>query len=157
MFTKSKIASSVNLALCLTLMSGIALPTAVAQEANAEADEGVEKISVTGSRIRAPGVESSSPIISIGEEEIGFLQTPEFERVLRVLPSTIPADGSNANNGTAGAATVDLRGLGPQRNLVLLDGKRMVPFNFNGQVDTTNIPTALIERIDVVTGGASAL
>lgn len=157
MFTKSKLANSVSLALCVGIMSSMTIATASAQD-TAEAEEKViEKISVTGSRIRAPGIESTSPIISIGEEEITFAQTPEFERVLRALPSTIPADGSNANNGTAGAATIDLRGLGAQRNLVLLEGKRMVPFNFNGQVDTTNIPTALIERIDVVTGGASAV
>ncbi|MBF7074510.1 TonB-dependent receptor [Glaciecola sp. MH2013] len=158
-FRKSKAASSVSLALCVGMISAGVFsysPAAFAQDED-EADNAVEKISVTGSRIRAPGTESSSPIISIGEEEIKFAGTPEFERVLRALPSTIPADGSNANNGTAGAATIDLRGLGAQRNLVLLDGKRMVPFNFNGQVDTTNIPTALIERIDVVTGGASAV
>lgn len=157
MFNNSKVATSVKLALCAGAISVMATSTTVAQEASAAVDDDVEKISVTGSRIRAPGTESSSPIFSLGEEDIGYAQTPEFERVLRSLPSTIPADGSNANNGTAGAATIDLRGLGAQRNLILLDGKRMVPFNFNGQVDTTNIPTALIERIDVVTGGASAV
>ncbi|WP_395340063.1 TonB-dependent receptor domain-containing protein [Ningiella sp. W23] len=157
MFNKSKVALSVNFALSIAIMTAGSVQLVSAQEASAVDEANVEKISVTGSRIRAPGTESTSPIVSIGEEEIGFLATPEFERVLRVLPSTIPADGSNANNGTAGAATIDLRGLGAQRNLVLLDGKRMVPFNFNGQVDTTNIPTALIERIDVVTGGASAV
>jgi outer membrane receptor protein involved in Fe transport len=157
MFVNSKVAHSVKLALCAGAISILTTSTTLAQEASATAEEDVEKISVTGSRIRAPGMESSSPIISLSAEDIGYVQTPEFERVLRSLPSTIPADGSNANNGTAGAATIDLRGLGAQRNLILLDGKRMVPFNFNGQVDTTNIPTALIERIDVVTGGASAV
>ncbi|WP_343856879.1 TonB-dependent receptor domain-containing protein [Aliiglaciecola litoralis] len=129
--------------------------SAIAQDVAGEED--VEKISITGSRILAPGVESSSPIFSLDSEQIGYLQQPEFERIIRSLPATIPADGGNVNNGTAGAATIDLRGLGAQRNLVLLNGKRMVPFNFNGQVDTANIPTALIDRIDVVTGGASAV
>ncbi|MBT0585898.1 TonB-dependent receptor domain-containing protein [Alteromonas oceanisediminis] len=163
MFIPTKTARAVKYAmLTATATSLLWTHAALAQQntsENSASDEAadVEVISVTGSRIRAPGVESSSPIISIGEEEIGFLQTPEFERIIRSLPATIPADGSNVNNGTAGAATINLRGLGAQRNLVLLDGRRMTPFNFNGAVDTATIPTALIERIDVVTGGASAV
>ncbi|WP_342805267.1 TonB-dependent receptor [Alteromonas sp. M12] len=155
MYITSKLARSIKLALCASSMAAISTSFVAAQEATDTTD--VEKISITGSRILSPGVESSSPIFSLGEEEIGYLQTPEFEKIIRSLPSTIPADGGNVNNGTAGAATIDLRGLGAQRNLVLLNGKRMVPFNFNGQVDTANIPTALIDRIDVVTGGASAV
>ena len=157
MYKKSNLSLAVSLALAIAGTSALTATANAAQQGEPDGVKQVEKISVTGSRIREPGVESTSPIISIGEEAIEFAGTPEFERVLRALPATIPADGSNANNGTAGAATIDLRGLGAQRNLVLLDGKRMVPFNFNGQVDTTNIPTALIERIDVVTGGASAV
>ena len=158
MFTSTKLAKSVRYALICSAASAASMSTtAIAQEASAEEGAGVEVIAITGSRIRAPGVESSSPIFSLGEEEITKLQTPEFERILRSLPSTIPADGSNVNNGTEGAATINLRGLGAERNLVLLNGKRMVPFNFNGEVDTATIPTALIDRIDVVTGGASAV
>lgn len=159
MFQNPQLTKSVRLAIALGAAS-TSIFTAQhlsAQETAKEADTEVEVVSITGSRIRAPGIESSSPIFSIDSKEIEFQQQPEFERVLRSLPSTIPGDGSNTNNGTAGAATVDLRGLGPQRNLVLMDGRRMVPFNFNGQVDTAAIPTALIDRIDVVTGGASAV
>ncbi|TRY32875.1 TonB-dependent receptor domain-containing protein [Aliiglaciecola sp. M165] len=155
MFTNSKLSFAIRCALCASALTATSVTHVVAQEA--AADNEVEKISVTGSRIRAPGVESSSPIFSLDAEEIAYLKQPEFEKIVRSLPSTIPADGGNVNNGTAGAATIDLRGLGAQRNLVLLNGKRMVPFNFNGQVDTANIPTALIDRIDVVTGGASAV
>ena len=54
-------------------------------------------------------------------------QQPEVEKILRMLPITVPGDGQNVNNGTAGAATVNLRGLGAQRNLVLIDGKRVTP------------------------------
>ncbi len=127
--------------------------TALAQEENLE----LEEVVITGSRITVPGVVSSSPITSVGAEEIKFQQTVSVERVLRDLPSTIPGDGSNVNNGTAGQATIDLRGLGPERNLILMNGRRMTPFNYDGEVDTNTIPTALIERIDVVTGGASAV
>jgi iron complex outermembrane receptor protein len=159
MFNNSRLTKSVRLAIALGTASACLFATqgAYAQEASAEEEAAVEKISITGSRIRAPGVESSSPIFSMDAKEIGYLQQPEFERVIRSLPATIPGDGGNVNNGSAGAATIDLRGLGTQRNLVLLDGKRMVPFNFNGQVDTAGVPTALIDRIDVVTGGASAV
>ena len=69
----------------------------------------------------------------------------------------MPSDNQNVNNGTQGANTVDLRGLGSQRNLILLNGKRAVPFNDDGEVDTAMIPPALIERIDIITGGASAV
>src|SRR5688572_29025158 len=120
-------------------------------------DPDAETIVVTGTRIRQPGVVSSSPIYSIGSEEILRQQEPEIEKLLRLLPITAAGDNQNVNNGTDGAATIDLRGLGTQRNLVMLNGKRMVPFSFDGEVDTAMIPTALIERIDIITGGASAV
>jgi outer membrane receptor protein involved in Fe transport len=118
---------------------------------------GVEELVVTGTRIRQPGVVSSSPIYSIGTEEIERQQEPELEKLLRLLPVTAPSDGQNVNNGTQGAATIDLRGLGSQRTLVLMNGRRTVPFNDDGEVDTSMIPTALIERVDIITGGASAV
>ncbi|GGW79594.1 TonB-dependent receptor domain-containing protein [Alteromonas halophila] len=161
MYTRSRLARSIRFAiLCSAATASSIISSAVLAQQNTDNEDSeasVEIIAITGSRVRSPGVESTSPIFSIGEEDIGYLQQPEFERVIRSLPSTIPADGGNVNNGTAGAATIDLRGLGAQRNLVLLNGRRMVPFNFNGQVDTSTIPTSLIERIDVITGGASAV
>lgn len=117
----------------------------------------IEEVVVTGTRITAPGTVSSSPIMSISNEEISFQQELEVEKILRGLTITIPGDGQNVNNGSSGAATIDLRGLGAQRNLILMDGMRMVPYNYNGTVDTQMIPTALLDRIDVVTGGASAV
>lgn len=127
--------------------------TALAQDEEAA----LEEITVTGTRISVPGVVSSSPIYSVGEDEIEMQQLPEVERILRLLPITKPDDGQNVNNGTDGAATVDLRGLGEERNLVLIDGKRATPYSIEGLVDTQTIPTALIERIDIITGGASAV
>ncbi len=120
------------------------------------ADE-MEAIVVTGTRITMPGVVSSSPIYSVTAAEISLQQQPEVEKIVRILPITVPDDGQNVNNGTAGASTVNLRGLGAQRNLVLIDGKRLVPYDYNGEIDTSMIPTALIERVDIVTGGASAV
>ncbi|MEM8499134.1 MAG: TonB-dependent receptor [Pseudomonadota bacterium] len=150
---RSKLASALRIATGLGL--GIAaLPFA----GNALAqDEVLEEVIITGSRITQPGMVSSSPINSISETEIGYFQQPEIERIIKQLPGTIPGDGQNVNNGTAGAATIDLRGLGAERNLLLLNGRRMVPFNYDGEVDSASVPTALLERVDVITGGASAV
>jgi len=128
---------------------------AFAQEQDKQNDSSMDEVVVTGTRISVPGVVSSSPIFTVGTAEIERAQQPEVEMIFRQLPITLPSDGSNANNGTAGAATIDLRGLGPQRNIILVDGKRLTPYNFNGLVDTSVIPTAILERVDVLTGGAS--
>jgi iron complex outermembrane receptor protein len=157
MFTNSKLAKSIRLAIAVGVASTAMVVPNVAIAQNADDSADMEKISVTGSRILRPGAVSASPIMSMDAEDIEFLQEPEIEKIIRILPGTIPGDGANVNNGSAGAATVNLRGLGTQRTLVLMNGRRMVPFNFNGQVDTATIPTALIERVDVVTGGASAV
>lgn len=150
-FGRRTVGFFVSASLLLGSMLGLSA-VAVAQE-----EEIIEEVVVTGSRITHPGLVSSSPIVTIDAEEINFQQEIDLERILRELPSTIPGDNENVNNGTDGIATVDIRGLGPERNLVLLNGRRMTPANFRGRVDTSNIPTALIERIDIITGGASAV
>ncbi len=160
MFTNTKLAKSIRLALITGAASTAMLTTttSLAQDAEqAQKEEKVEKIAVTGSRIKRPGAVSTSPIMSMDAEELSFLQEPEVEEIIKLLPSTTPGDGAGANNGSEGAATVNLRGLGEERTLVLMNGRRMVPFNYNGEVDTATIPTALIDRVDLVTGGASAV
>ncbi|MDH3810443.1 MAG: TonB-dependent receptor plug domain-containing protein [Gammaproteobacteria bacterium] len=117
----------------------------------------LDEIITTGTRIKNQNVVAASPITTIGAEEIAQQQTPNIERVFRDLPITIPGDGENVNNGTAGQATLDLRGLGPERSLILIDGKRLAPFDINGIVSTDVIPVNMLERVDVVTGGASAV
>lgn len=119
-----------------------------------EASDGT--IVVTGSLIRNPNLESSSPVAVVGAEEVRLRQSNTAEQILRELPGVTPNLGQNVNNGAgAGGARVDLRGLGPNRNIVLLDGRRIAPANFSGIVDLNNIPLALVERVDVLTGGAS--
>ncbi len=117
----------------------------------------VEDIVVTGSRIRAPGFVAASPITSVGSEEIALDQPISVEELVKDLAVAVPATGPGTNNGSGGGATVDLRGLGTNRTLVLINGRRMVPFNLAGVVDTNSIPVALLERVDLVTGGASAV
>jgi outer membrane receptor protein involved in Fe transport len=124
---------------------------AVAQEAATK----IESVQVTGTRITAPGTTSTSPISSISAEDIKQSQPVAVEEFIKSLPAALPSIGPGTNNGTGGGATVDLRGLGANRTLVLINGRRMVPFNLNGTVDTNSIPIALLSRVDLLTGGAS--
>lgn len=112
---------------------------------------------ITGTRIKTPGVVSNSPITSVGAEEIKAGQPMVVEEFFKSLPSAVPAIGSGTNNGTGGGATIDLRGLGSNRSLVLIDGRRIVPFDLGGSVDTNVIPMGLLQRVDLITGGASAV
>jgi outer membrane receptor protein involved in Fe transport len=137
--------------------AGLAAAQEPAPAAPAAEASGEEEVVVTGSRIKQPGLTSVSPVTTVGSEEIRKQQKTDVEQIIRELPASLPGDNASVNNGTAGVTSVNLRGLGPQRNLVLLDGKRMVPYSVDGIVDLSSIPLALIERIDVVTGGASAV
>jgi outer membrane receptor protein involved in Fe transport len=112
-------------------------------------------IVVTGTLIKNPNLTASNPVTVIGQEEIQLRQTNVAEEVLREIPGAVPSIGSQVNNGSGGAAFVNLRGLGSNRNLVLLDGVRITPAGLGGQVDLNNIPLALIDRVDALTGGAS--
>lgn len=119
--------------------------------------QATERIEVTGTRIKSVGTVSSSPISSVGSEEVLSSAPVVIEEVFRGLPAAVPAIGANTNNGSGGIATIDLRGLGPQRTLVLINGRRVVPSDLNARVDTNIIPLSLLERVDLVTGGASAV
>ena len=137
------------------LVLGVALVSAPAFAQ--DADEGAEEseIVVTGTLIRNPNLEASSPVTVIGADEVALRQTNTAEQILRETPGIVANLGGNVNNGQVGSARVDLRGLGANRNIVLLDSRRLVPSNFSGIVDLNNIPLALVDRVDVLTGGAS--
>jgi iron complex outermembrane receptor protein len=134
------------------VMLGVAL---VAQPLRAQ--EIMEVVQITGTRITMPGATSNSPISSITAEEINAAQPVAVEEFFKGLPAAVPAIGPGTNSGTFGAATIDLRGLGPNRTLVLINGRRLVPFSLNGAVDTNAIPLALLSRVDLMTGGASVV
>jgi outer membrane receptor protein involved in Fe transport len=125
------------------------------QDAVASEETTQGEIVVTGTLIRNPNLTSSSPVSVIGEGELELRNMTNAEAALRDLPGVSPGVGSATNNGQTGFSTVDLRGLGEVRNLVLLDGNRLVTANQLGTVDLNNIPLALVSRIDVLTGGAS--
>ena len=114
-----------------------------------------QDIVVTGTLISNPNLVSSSPVNVVSENELTLRNVNNVEQMIRELPGAVPGIGSAVNNGTGGFATANLRNLGSQRNLVLIDGDRLVPAAAGGTVDLNNIPTALVQRIDVLTGGAS--
>ncbi|WP_306017540.1 TonB-dependent siderophore receptor [Oceanicaulis sp. MMSF_3324] len=144
--------------LCTSMLSGfaamVAMPAAaVAQEESASQDV----IQVTGSRIQRPDVTAPSPITSIDETTLEVNNTINIEDTLNDLPQLIPAFDASSNNPGNGTATLSLRGLGASRTLILVDGRRMVGEGQGGIVNVNSIPSALLERVDIVTGGASAV
>jgi len=145
-------------AFCIALHWAPLAVAGVARDESASGDsQSIDEITVTGTKVQVPGLTSSSPIVSLGGREIEAGQPAAVEELLRTMPSVTPAIGPGVNNGANGAATINLRGLGTNRSLVLVDGRRIVPFSLAGEVDTNVIPTALIERIDLMTGGASTV
>ena len=122
--------------------------------ADSQNDPG-DAIVVTGTLIRNPNIEASAPVTTIGEAEVELKQTNNAESLIRDIPGVVPSVGQQTNNGNGGASFVNLRGLDINRNLVLIDGTRIVPANLSGAVDVNNIPVNLLERTDVLTGGAS--
>src|SRR5436305_11530437 len=129
-------------------------PAPTGQPAAQPAEE-APAIVVTGTLIRNPNLLSSSPVTAVGQDEIQLRQTNNAEEILRDLPGAVPSIGNAVNNGNGGASYADLRGLGSFRNLILLDGQRIVPSGAIGRVDLNNIPLALVERVDTLTGGAA--
>jgi outer membrane receptor protein involved in Fe transport len=116
-----------------------------------------DEIIVTGSRIRLDDFVATSPISTLTSDVIESTGRTNIEQLLNTLPQVVPGLSATSNNPGDGTATVDLRGLGPTRTLVLINGRRLNPSVNDGTVDLNNIPTPLIERVEVVTGGASAV
>jgi outer membrane receptor protein involved in Fe transport len=119
--------------------------------------ESVEEIVVTGSRIARRDYVSNSPIVTVGKDAIQKTGSVTVDTLLNQLPQFVPSVSSTSNNpSNGGQANVELRGLGTARSLVLLDGHRVVASNSNGSVDINILPAALIQNIEVISGGASA-
>ena len=138
-----------------TMIGGMSAMTTAAHAQAVTPDE--DEIIVTGSRIVKQDFVSNSPIATVDNVQFDLTGTVNTESLLNTLPQTVPGLDRTSNNPGGGFATVDLRGLGTQRSLVLVNGRRFVPTTGGGTVDINNIPTALIERVEVVTGGASAV
>jgi len=124
----------------------------------AMAQDADDEIIVTGSRIKQKNLISSSPVTSVNADAFEVRGVVNVEDLLNELPQVFSGQGSNIGNGASGTATVDLRGLGPSRTLVLIDGKRMGPGSPNAIApDLNQIPASLIKNVDILTGGAGAV
>jgi outer membrane receptor protein involved in Fe transport len=122
------------------------------------AQEQLEEIVVTGSRIVRQDFVANSPVATLSAEQITANADVTIDTFLNTLPQVNPAGGTTSNNpGNGGQSNIDLRGLGANRNLVLLDGRRLQPSASNLTVDLNTIPQAMLESVEVVTGGAGAV
>ncbi len=120
-------------------------------------DEVIEEIITTGTRIARQDFVSASPIVSLNADAFEQTGTINAEELINKLPQVVPSFSAGNNNPGNGQSWINLRGLGSARNLVLIDGKRMTPSNEDGIVDINTIPTAMIERVEIISGGASAV
>ena len=152
------LSKAVKLAMMAGSLPLIASPFAVAQEAEEDAVD-FEEITVTGSRIPSRNLISSSPVTTLSSDEIRFQGITRVEDMLNRLPMVYADQTSTLANGATQTATVDLRGLGSERTLVLINGRRLPsgsPQQAALGADLNQIPAALIDRVEVLTGGASA-
>jgi outer membrane receptor protein involved in Fe transport len=146
-------------ALALLAPAGVAW----AQDQTPSPNQGstLQEIVVTGTRIQNPGVTSPTPLTALSQVQIQQIAPSSVDDVLAELPAFRPSTGPNQatrNSGSisTGQSAANLRGLGTQRTLLLIDGQRPVPTAADGTTSTAIIPLGLVKRVDVVTGGASA-
>lgn len=139
------------------MFAGAAMAVALPATTFAADADNVEEVTVTGSRIVRDGFERVSPVSVTTAEDIkvtGFTRAEDF---LNNLPSIEAAQTSFISNGSSGTASLDLRGLGANRTLVLVNGRRMQSGGIYSQApDINQIPSALVERVEVLTAGASS-
>ena len=141
------------------------VPVALAQTATTTTttapanDTALQEVVVTGSRIQSLNLNSISPVSTVTAVDIQATGLTRVEDILNNLPMVFAGQNSTVSNGSDGTATVDLRGLGAKRTLVLVDGHRLGPGQGSGTntSDINQIPVALIERVDILTGGASSV
>jgi len=147
----------------LGLMASLALSTTVNaqdEEASAQGEDFLEEVIVTGSRISRDGFASSSPLAVFDEADIALAGNSSIDEFLKYIPQfTGYQMGKSTNNGSDNGATkIDVRGLGFNRTLVLINGRRTIgDATGDGAVDINTIPEAMIKRVDVLTDGASSI
>src|ERR1700736_5180627 len=151
-----------------TAMAGLSVSNALAGAPSASADSpekatSFEPIVVTGSRIARRDYQSDSPIATIDQSALAAAGQPTLDRAIGEMPQFAAAQGMSevgdvqgSTGFSGGQAYGDLRGLGPNRALVLLDGRRLMPSNPNGSIDLNTIPMSMIDNVEIITGGASA-
>lgn len=158
MYSNSKTAKAVRLA----MMFGAGAAATISTQAFSaeESAEDVERIEVTGSRIKRADMEGANPVQIITREDLVTSGITNMGDILQEIPSVAGAATNTAiNNGGSGAIRVSLRGLGSSRTLVLLNGRRIVASGTgaDASVDLSTIPTAIVKRVEVLKDGASAI
>ncbi|MCY3727757.1 MAG: TonB-dependent receptor [Nitrospira sp.] len=146
------------------LLLAVAMPVLAASEGPAEVDVAeapvqLEEVVVTGSRIHIPNLASANPVYHIDAETLSYQGNVRVEDTLRILPQVFSAQNAGISNGATGTATLNLRNLGAQRTLVLVNGRRLPigsPLQGGIGADINQIPGALIKSVEVLTGGSSA-
>jgi iron complex outermembrane recepter protein len=155
----------VHTTIALALATAMYQPAQAQEASEAQSGQTVAEVIITGSRIqRSADLESSSPLVTVTADVLTNKSTVGLENALNQLPQFVPAqtqfvtnDNSPSATNVPGAATINLRGLGTNRTLVLLDGRRAQPSSAALVVDVNSIPAAAIDHVEVVTGGASAV
>ena len=128
------------------------------QEVRPQNVTGGDEIVVTGSRLIRPDLSAPSPVTVVGEQNVKLSGNVTLDRTLNEFPQLGQGNTASVNNGGgSGILTANLRGLGATRTLTLVNGRRFIAANSAGSVDLASIPDALIQRVDIVTGGASAV
>ncbi|MEJ6475944.1 TonB-dependent receptor domain-containing protein [Pseudoalteromonas piscicida] len=156
----SNLSATIRLSLlaCSTLTMGVS--NFAHAETETTADNNVERIEVTGTRIKRAAMTGASPVTSLTAEDIEIAGITRVEDLLNNMPAVFADQTAGMANGATGTATVDLRNLGPSRTLVLVNGRRLPSGSPAGQAgvgaDVNQIPASLVERVDVLTGGSSA-
>ena len=125
----------------------------------AEATAGLQQVTVTGTRLRETGMNTPTPVTVVTATQLDLVSPGNIVGAIRELPQFLGNVDATQNNGIgtdAGQSILNMRNLGSNRTLVLLDGRRLVPSTYNGTVDINTLPQSLLKRTEVVTGGASA-
>jgi iron complex outermembrane receptor protein len=165
MGTNRTLTQAIRLALAVGAVSGVGVGISQAQTvqtaqptgATNVANTSLEEVVVTGTRIIKPDFEASAPTVSVNTDFLFNSGAVSLDNKLNALPQLTPDVTTSSNNpSNGGFANLNLRGLGATRTLVLVDGRRAMPQDSSGVVDLNTIPPSLIERVDILSGGASS-
>src|SRR5258708_3972518 len=154
-------AGSVKRRLALSSSTAVLAMLVAAPAMAQQAAEQVESVTVSSSRIQSLGFDAPTPTTVINADTLIKQANANVFTTITQLPSLQGSTGTNvgnggSSNGVNGLSTLNLRGIGTQRNLIMIDNERIIPTNIQGVVDISQFPQMLIQRVDVVTGGAAA-
>lgn len=165
-YSKTNFAKKLHYSTAVLALLAMSAPGAHAQQDSQSAQIDIEQIVVTGTRIVRDGYDAPTPVSVLGISELNNMAVTNISEAVNRLPAftnSLTTENSSAADMTGGVQNLNLRGINPNRTLILVDGKRIVGttlagFNNNGgAVDINAIPNGLVSRVDVVTGGASAV